>query len=255
MKTPHEAIGLIPSRMASTRLPNKPLLEIAGVPMIVRVYLNAIKSQKLTYVAVCTDSEEIADAIRNVGGNVVMTSPSHQNGTTRIAEAASILSGVGLINDETVIIDIQGDDPLVHPERIDLLVETASQQENAHAIVLSVSNVLKTEMDSPNVVKVIPGERNVVYALTRSNSFPYPFRDSGYPVYKHLSTIAFPFWLLRSFARRPVSRLEETEGIELCRALANGLPILFHFSSPSISVDTPEDLERVRQIVNGSRSD
>lgn len=253
MKKTLKTIGLIPSRMNSTRLPGKPLIEIGGVPMIVRVYQNAVKAKSLERVAVCTDSEEIAAAIRGVGGSVIMTSASHRNGTTRIAEAALSLAYSGEVNDYTIVVDIQGDDPLVCPDRIDALVESASRQENANAIMLSVGNILKTEVSSLNVVKVVPGERNVVYALTRSGSFPSPFRETGYPIYKHLSTIAFPAWLLLTFSRLPTSRLEETEGIELCRALANGIPINYHFSTSTISVDTPEDLEKVRHIVNGHK--
>jgi 3-deoxy-manno-octulosonate cytidylyltransferase (CMP-KDO synthetase) len=236
------AIGIIPCRMESSRLPGKPLALIWGTPMIELVYHAACKSN-LSQVFVATDSGEIRSVIQAIGGEVIMTSPAHKNGTTRIAEAAYHLRD--RINHNATIVDIQGDDPLVSPDRVNELVEAHGKR---RAITVSVGDLSETCRSNPNIVKVVEGHLGRVQTMTRSPDFPHQFRPGIPLVYKHLSTIAFSYASLQEFASLPECEQERMEGIELLRAVYYGIPVYTHHSLPSPSVDTQEDLEYVRSI-------
>ena len=243
------AIGIIPCRMESSRLPGKPLAMIHGKPMIEWVYHAACKSN-LIEIFVATDSEEVRQVIQAARGNVVMTSPEHKNGTTRIAEAAYKLRS--RFDRNTSIVDIQGDDPLVSHDRINALVEDHCNPHRSRSITVSVGELSETCRDNPNIVKVIEGHKNRVQTMTRSPDFPYAFRSGNPLVYKHLSTIAFSYQALQEFVLLPECDQEKMEGVELLRAIYYGVPVHTHHSVPSPSVDTQEDLDYVRSIFPSS---
>lgn len=238
-------IGLIPSRLASTRLPNKALLEIRGLPLIAHTLKRAQLAKSLSDVFVCTDSEEIAEAVSAHGGKAIFTSKEHTNGTERIAEAARNLQA-------DLFVDIQGDEPLIDPDHIDAVVaehERILAGEGGCSIVLPCLRIDSQQAQNPHIVKVVRGARNQVIYLSRA-PVPAPFRGEADKFWKHLSIISFTPEALQQFARTPVARddLEATEGVELLRAVEHGIPIhTIALEGDSFSVDMLEDYYRAVQ--------
>jgi 3-deoxy-manno-octulosonate cytidylyltransferase (CMP-KDO synthetase) len=227
-----KVIGLIPSRLESSRLPNKALLDIEGLPMIVHVLKRTQLSKQLDEVYVCTDSKLIADSVEKHGGSVIYTSPSHINGTERIAEAASSLTG-------DLFVDIQGDEPLIDPSHIDSVV-------NYHKKNLQFEIILPTipllDFNNPHIVKVVKGMNSQVVYLSRA---PVPFNSNEY--LKHLSIISFTPNGLWKFATLPASHNEIIERVELLRAIDYGMTIgTFNLTGDSFSVDVWEDYIRAK---------
>ncbi len=245
MKT--EIVAIIPARYASSRLPGKPLKEIAGKPMIYYVYDRASSAQTLSRVIVATDDESIAQAVRAFGGEVWMTSPHHRTGTDRVTEVARELSA-------PIIVNVQGDEPLLDPRSIDQVVMPLLEDSSLPMSTLRTPFRSPEEVHNPNIVKVVVDQKD--YALYFSRSpIPY-FRNPvpGLPVYKHLGLYAYRRDFLLSFASLPSTPLEQAEGLEQLRVLEHGYRIkVLATDWDSISVDTPEDLERVRQILEAPR--
>ncbi len=233
-------VGLIPVRLESSRLPNKAILEIAGIPMILHVARRAKLSKTLDRVVVCTDSYKICDMCVKNKIEVILTKNTHTNGTERIAEAANILN----LNKETVIVDIQGDEPLLKPYMIDNVANYIMENECFDIVVPFVEIF---EEESPNRVKLIVSNNNVIY-MSRRNA-PYPFlKDTIYK--KQLSIIAFRVDALLKFASNKPTPLEEIEGIELLRAIEIGLKVgTFEEHGETLAVDTIEDYERVQRLM------
>jgi 3-deoxy-manno-octulosonate cytidylyltransferase (CMP-KDO synthetase) len=233
-------IGLIPVRLESSRLPNKAILEIAKIPMILHVVKRAQLSQSLDRVIVCTDSYKICDMCVENEIEVVLTKSVHINGTERIAEAANILN----LDKETIIIDIQGDEPLLKPYMIDNVADYLVKNKDFD-IVVPFIEIFGEESHSR--VKLVASGNNVVY-MSRRN-VPYPFlKDAIYK--KHLSIIAFRIDALSKFAASKSTPLEEIEGIELLRAIEIGLKVgTFEEYGETLSVDTIEDYERVQRLM------
>ncbi|MCB0819419.1 MAG: 3-deoxy-manno-octulosonate cytidylyltransferase [Bacteroidetes bacterium] len=239
--------GIIPARFASSRFPGKPLVEIHGKTMIQRVYEQASKCGRLKQVIVATDDERIFDEISRFGGHVVMTSGHHQSGTDRCAEVAKHLA----LQADDVIINIQGDEPFIDPVQISHLCECFDNpQVNLATLVKSFYSA--SEIPDPNSIKVVCDKNG--YALYFSR-LPIPFqRDENEGAFKlenfvrHIGIYGYRAGTLAELAALQPSFLETSEKLEQLRWLENGYKIMTARSEhESWSIDTPEDLEKVKQ--------
>lgn len=232
---------VIPARYASTRLPGKPLADICGKPMICRVLERASRAQKPEKVIVATDDERIYDAVRTEGGEALMTRADHPTGTDRLAEVAAAYPEVDLI------VNVQGDEPLIEPSVIDELIAPFEMDENLPMATVMVRMDDAAEQLNPNNVKVIVDKLG--YALYFSRSLvPYPRAAAG-PVYKHIGIYAYRRDFLLRYARLEPTPLERAESLEQLRALENGYGIrVLETDCRFVGVDTPEDLALVNKI-------
>lgn len=240
-----KVICVIPARFASTRLPGKPLVEIAGKPMIQHVYERAAEAKLISDLWVATDDQRVFDAVQGFGGQVIMTSCDHCTGTDRLAEVAA------LHQDADIIVNVQGDEPLIVPETIDLVVEPFLQQPELMMTTLKTS-LGEEEYHNPAVVKVVTDRQGFALYFSRS-LIPYP-RDAGkgFAIYKHIGLYAYRRDFLLQFAAMEQTPLERAESLEQLRVLENGFRIkVLETNYPCIGVDTPEDLERVRKLLGG----
>jgi 3-deoxy-manno-octulosonate cytidylyltransferase (CMP-KDO synthetase) len=247
-----KVLGVIPARYKSTRLPAKPLADLLGKPMVQRVYENAQRATHLDSVIVATDDQRIFEAVKAFGGSVVMTDPNHASGTDRVAEVAAG-------TDAALIVNVQGDEPLLDPMMIDECVQAlkdALSDEN-----VGMSTVAKKIGDEgyhdPSVVKLVQDLRGRALYFSRS-LIPYPrFRTEAFGVLEHVGLYAYTRNCLQRLSHTPPGCLEQIEGLEQLRALENGISIQVvqtKSESEMVSVDTPEDLERVRRILaNGAK--
>lgn len=238
------AAAIIPARLAATRLPNKPLADIGGKPMIQHVYERASRASSLSAVIIATPDEAIADAVRAFGGQVAMTSPDHRTGTDRVAEAARALP-----ESVRVIVNVQGDEPLIDPATIDAVA--APLLEDITLMMASVMCPLPEGRESdPNVVKVVCDARGFALYFSRS---PLPYRrsqDAPYSPRQHVGLYAYRRDFLQLFPTLAPTPLEQAESLEQLRALESGVRIVMvETARVPESVDTPEDLERVRTLL------
>ncbi len=233
--------GLIPARLESSRLPRKALSILHGIPMVVHVAKRSALSTTLDEVVVCTDSPKIAQVCVKYNVKVCITPVDCKNGTERILSAKRRLN----IEPNDLIVDIQGDEPLVDPVSIDKVVKHLIEHAEDFGIVLPYIDLCRTM--NKNVVKVVSSKNRVIY-LTRSDA-PYPF-NNDYQLKKHLSIIGFSGKSLELFGELPVGDLETIEGIELLRALEGGMGIYtFKIDADSFSVDVLEDLEKANRAL------
>ena len=240
---------VIPARLASTRLPNKPLADLAGLPMIVRVARRAAASAAHA-VVVATDAPEVAAACKAHGVRALMTRADHPSGSDRLAEAVELL---GLAND-AVVVNVQGDEPLIAPAMIDACAGTLATQPDC--VMATVAHALAdpSEFANPNVVKLVTDKAGRALYFSRA---PIAWwRDgSGAPneALRHVGLYAYRAGFLRQFPLLAVSPLERIESLEQLRVLWHGERIAVHVSAerPGPGVDTPEDLERVRLLLQG----
>ena len=233
---------VIPARYASTRLPGKPLADIVGKPMIQHVYERSAQATIPQQVVVATDDEKVFQAVQQFGGKVVMTSSEHQTGTDRLAEVASKYAEVD------VIINVQGDEPLINPKVID---ELAQEFLNDTALQMaSVMSIMDTEdYQNPNVVKVVTDLNNNALYFSRS-LLPYPRVAGKANVYKHIGIYAYKKDFLLKFAKLEPTPLEQSESLEQLRALENGYKIkMIKTKSKFIGVDSIEDLQTVNELL------
>jgi len=229
-------IGLIPCRLNSTRLPNKPIKVIEGLPMFAHVYFRSQLSD-LDDIYVCTDSEEISSIAKSLKINCIMTNSDHKNGTERCGEAAQILN----LNDDDLIIDIQGDEPLVNPNHINSV--TVNFLLKKCDIMVPFLNCEDT--NNQNIVKILAAPNGEVLYMSRSD-IPNFFRNSE-SLKKHLSIIAFTKKSILKFCKLPPSKYELMEGIELLRAIENKLDVqTMELEGETRAVDTYDDLLYVR---------
>ena len=237
--------GVIPARYASTRFPGKPLALIHGKPMIQWVYERSLAAD-LQRVVVATDDQRIMDAVRNFGGEAVMTSPHHQSGTERCAEVADTLR----LSPDDVVVNIQGDEPYIRSEAINLLIKQF--QDNSVQIATLAKEFLPEENpENPNMVKVTFSVTGKALTFSRS-PLPY-YRNTEVPRihYKHIGIYAYRYGTLRDIVRLPLSTLENAEKLEQLRWLENDYPIrVVPCDYESIAIDTPEDLVRAEQITD-----
>lgn len=238
--------GIIPARFASTRFPGKPLVEIHGKTMIQRVYEQASKAN-LDAVIVATDDEKIANHVKQFGGNVVLTSTAHPTGTDRCKEALDIWSAQHQIQFDAVI-NIQGDEPYIHPEQINLLAQAFQDKNTQLATLIKPLNNLR-DLENPGIIKV--SFRNDLRALYFSRSIiPYPRTSSveealaNKSFYKHIGMYGYRADILAEITKLQQTPLELLESLEQLRWLENGYEIkLIETNIETRSVDTPNDLQ------------
>lgn len=242
-------LAVIPARYASTRLPGKPLISIAGKPMIERVWERARRASLVSRVIVATDDERIAKTVKSFGGEVVLTRADHRSGTERVAEVAAAHPDV------EIVVNIQGDMPLIEPAAIDAAIEAVRSDEDVRLGTLAVPITNPAEIMDPNVVKtVLDFDGNALY-FSRA---PIPWvRDRQGPVHakhlKHLGLYVFRREALLEFATFPQGDLERIEQLEQLRWLENGYRIrVAETEYKSVEVDTPEDVKRVEQALAGA---
>jgi 3-deoxy-manno-octulosonate cytidylyltransferase (CMP-KDO synthetase) len=238
---------VIPARLASTRLPNKPLADIAGLPMIVRVAQRAALS-KASRVVVATDAPEVREACAAHGVQALMTRADHPSGSDRLAEAVDLLG----LKDADLVVNVQGDEPLIAPGMIDACAQRLA--DNPDCVMATVGHALDDagEFANPNVVKLVMDAAGRALYFSRA---PIPWwRDgAGAPrdALRHVGLYAYRAGFLRRFPQLAASPLEQTESLEQLRVLWHGERIAVHVSAekPGPGVDTPEDLARVRALL------
>lgn len=233
-----KAIGIIPARYEATRFPGKPLYPIFGKPLVRHVYERASLAKSLSDVVVATDDKRIFEAVKEFGGKPVMTSPNHPTGTDRIAEVASGL-------DCDLVVNIQGDEPLMDPALIDRAVNVFSSKPDFK--FGSAMTIIENEEDvnNPNVVKVVVGAGGQALYFSR---YPIPYRRkaNAQPVYQHIGFYVYRRDFVIEYAAMPPTPLEITESLEQLRALENGIRIdMIETNYRGIGVDAPEDVARI----------
>lgn len=244
-----DPLVLIPARLAATRLPNKPLADIAGDPMIVHVWRRAVEAG-IGPVAVATDAPEIAEAVTRAGGQAVMTRSDHASGSDRLFEAVEKLDPEGR---HDVVVNVQGDLPTVDPRAI--AASIAPLSDTAVDVSTLVAVITRDEeRTNPNVVKMVgsevsPGRFRALY-FTRATA---PYGDG--PLYHHIGLYAYRRKALQRFVGLPASPLEQREKLEQLRALEAGMRIdAVVVDDVPLGVDTPHDLERAREIIAARRT-
>jgi len=239
-------IAIIPARYQSTRLPGKALADIGGHPMIEHVYRRASSASSVSSVLVATDDERILEAVRGFGGVACMTSADHQSGTDRLAEVAAELGA-------DIIVNVQGDEPLIEPAMIDEAIEPLLADPLVVMSTLRRRIDNESELKNPNVTKVVVDREG--YALYFSRA-PIPFTRNGNAAaraWRHVGLYVYRRDCLLQLAALPQSELERSEALEQLRALEHGIRILaVETQHDSIGVDTAEDLERVRRLMAGA---
>lgn len=246
---------IIPARYASTRLPRKPLLDIAGKPMIQHVWEKA-QQAGAKRVIVATDHAEIAQVVENFGGEVCLTSDKHNSGTERLAEVIDKMA----IADDEIIVNIQGDEPLIPPVIVAQVAENLDRHQVNFA-TLAVKLTSKEELLNPNVVKTLTDTNGMALYFSRS---PIPFpRDqfatlddafvAAQNYLRHIGIYAYRSGFIKQYVTWQPTALEQLESLEQLRALWYGEKIHLDLAkeAPQVGVDTAEDLERVRQILAG----
>ena len=241
-------IGVIPARYKSSRFPGKPLADICGKPMIWWVYQQCLKVEDFDSVYVATDDDKIFDACNKLNINVIMTSDKHPTGTDRIGEVARKIPA-------DLIVNIQGDEPLLEPETIQAAIKPFYKDDN-----LQITNLMTKIKDPVDVVnftvpKVITNKDGIGVYLTRSTA-PYPKGKIGYAYYKQVCVYGFKPEALDFFCKYGEqygkAKVEAIEDIEILRFIENGYKVQYvEVESDTVAVDTPNDLEKVREIVKG----
>jgi len=243
-------VCIIPSRYESSRFPGKPLADLCGKPMIQHVYERVLTSKIVSSAAVATDDQRIFEAVRTFGGHAVMTSAEHKSGTDRIAEAVSGLD----LEDTDIVVNIQGDQPLFEPAQIEEVVRPLLDDPSVPMSTLIYKIVRPEEINHPNAVKTVFDHEHFAIYFSRAT---IPFvRDKGQAVsyYKHHGIYAYRRDFLHTFTRLPVGVLEKLEALEQLRAIEYGYRIkVVETLYDSVEVDTPQELDRVRSIINKQR--
>ena len=225
-------LGLIPARLKSTRLKNKVLLKLGNFPLLYHVYKRACLSKKLDEVIVCCDDKKIQDAMKIHGVPTILTSKKHQNGTERIFEGYKKLK-----KKYDLIVDIQGDEPLIKPSHIDDVINFHLKNNDADIILPTISVKI---FNNYNLVKVVKNEKNFVLYISRQD-VPYS-KSKKKKINKHLSIISFKPKALLDYNKSKKGLLEKNESVELLRALEIGLKIKsFELNGDSFSVDVKKD--------------
>jgi 3-deoxy-manno-octulosonate cytidylyltransferase (CMP-KDO synthetase) len=241
-------VALIPARLASTRLPDKALADIGGSPMVVLVARRA-RAAGAERVAVATDSERIAEAVRQAGFEAVMTSPDHPSGTDRLAEAARLLG----LSDETIVVNVQGDEPLIAPALLRAVAARLAASPDCAMATAAHPIRDAAELANPNVVKVVLDRAGRALLFSRA---PIPFdrdRTVTFPGHalRHIGLYAYRTRFLLAYPALERAPIEQLESLEQLRALWHGERIAVEVTdaAPAPGVDTPADLARVRALV------
>jgi 3-deoxy-manno-octulosonate cytidylyltransferase (CMP-KDO synthetase) len=265
IKPQKTAVAIIPTRLASSRLPGKALIEIAGKPMICWVAERAQAARNVDRVLVATDSQEIFEAVRRNGFESVLTDPNHASGTDRIAEVAA------RILEAEIVVNVQGDEPMIAPETIERAVDAMAQEleKNAGAGIVTSWEPIESSDDllNPDLVKVVLDDAGYAVYFSR---LPIPFPRDAVKRHgsieqalgkepellklfrKHTGLYVYRRDVLLEFTKWPQTQLERTEALEQLRALEHGVKIrVIEASGTSTGVDTPEDLAKVRRVLEG----
>lgn len=245
---------VIPARMASSRLPDKPLADIGGLPMVVRVAQRALQSEA-SQVVVAADDERIVAACTTHGVQALLTRQDHLSGSDRLAEACQLLG----LPDDAVVVNVQGDEPLIPPALINEVVRVLSERPDASMSTAAHAIGSVEEFTNPNVVKVVMDARQMALYFSRA---PIPWwregqSDSGFKALpspaplRHIGIYAYRAGFLALFPTLPPAPIETMESLEQLRALWHGHRIAVHVTpeAPGPGVDTPQDLARVRSLI------
>lgn len=242
-------LAVIPARYASTRFPGKPLADIGGKTMIQRVYEQVLRSKRVLKAVVATDDERIFEHVRGFGGDVRMTSAHHPSGTDRCAEVARQFP------EAQFVLNVQGDEPFVQPEQIDLLADTLTGNSGFSIATLAKRIEQAETLFSSNVVKVVFSKKSGAIYFSRQ---PIPFVRgaateqwlSQHVFYKHIGLYGFRSTVLQDIARLSPTPLERAESLEQLRWLENGWRIVVGITEmETVGIDAPEDLEKIRGII------
>ncbi len=238
-------LGVIPARYASTRLEGKPLKNIEGHTMIEWVYKRSLKSQ-LDKVVVATDDIRIYEEVKRFGGEVAMTRNNHENGTSRIAEV------VENYKDYDVIINIQGDEPLIEISMINSLIEAFKKEPSLIMGTLKHKLHTMNEIENPNVVKVVTDKNDYAIYFSRS-IIPYPRNLNICNYYKHIGIYGYKSTFVKEYSELEKTPLESSESLEQLRVLENGYKIkVLETTYEIIGVDTEQDLFKVREYIKNN---
>ena len=240
--------AFIPARFQSSRFPGKPLAPIAGKPMIQHVWERAVSCGGLSEVVVATEDERIAACVAEFGGKAVMTDGFHRSGTDRICEAA-LKTGV---RDDDIVVNIQGDQPLLRSSSITQLVEPLAADPAISMSTLKWKIRDRADVANPNHVKVVTDARGFAIYFSRHPIPYYRDRDREEVHYKHLGLYAYRMRFLATYTRLPEGPLESAEKLEQLRALEHGYPIkVVETPYNSIEVDVPADIRKVEKSIPG----
>jgi 3-deoxy-manno-octulosonate cytidylyltransferase (CMP-KDO synthetase) len=242
--SPLTIVAVIPARYASSRLPGKPLADLDGRPMIEHVYRRVTASKILSDVIVATDDLRIATRVNDFGGKVRLTRPTHETGTDRLAEVAASL-------DCDVVVNVQGDEPLIDPRALDELVAPFAADRTVQMTTLYRRIHDPAELTNPNITKVVLDRGGFALYFSRS---PIPHvrdpRGGWPPLYRHIGLYAYRRSVLLVLASLEPTPLERAEALEQLRALEHGIRIkAVETSHESLEVNTPEDLDQVRRLL------
>ncbi|MDI9371008.1 MAG: 3-deoxy-manno-octulosonate cytidylyltransferase [Synergistaceae bacterium] len=241
-------LGVIPARYASTRLPAKPLADVCGKTLVQRVYERASESGVLDRLVVATDDERIMEAVRGFGGEAVLTSPDHPDGTSRVAEAVRPF-------DCDIVLNIQGDEPLLDPVMVEEAANLLVEDETALSATLCSPLSNQALLDDPSAVKVVRDLRGFALYFSRSLIPFVRVSEGAPPVYEHIGIYSFRRDFLYRFVSLPPTPLSRAESLEQLKILEHGYNMKVGVTCGAKlgpSVDTPEDLEEVRRIIRGA---
>lgn len=250
--TPLKILAVIPARFLSTRFPGKVIAPLAGKPLVLHAYQRACEASLVTEAVIATDDAKVVEALTPYGAQVVMTRPDHPSGTDRIAEVAEA-------SDADIIVNVQGDEPLIDPATIDAAIRPLLESDGVPMATVRHRITDPQDVADPNVVKVVCDARGRALYFSRS---PIPCvrdaRDGDQrqpPYWQHVGLYAYRRAFLLAYGQMAPTPLEKLEKLEQLRALENGYPIaVVETEYRSIGVDTPEDLERVRRILESQVS-
>jgi 3-deoxy-manno-octulosonate cytidylyltransferase (CMP-KDO synthetase) len=239
-----KVLGIIPARYASSRFPGKPLIDLKGKSMIQRVYEGASKSAKIDLLLVATDEQRIVDEVKRFGGNVEMTETSHCSGTDRCAEVAARHT------DFDIVINIQGDEPLVDYRQLDLLIQSF-EDESVKIATLATRKISIDDINNPNRIKIVLKENNTALYFSRS---PIPnttnTSQKDFPFLKHIGLYGFKMGTLISITKLPPTLIEKTESLEQLRWLFYNYPItIIQTDIETPNIDSPEDMHLVISLL------
>ena len=236
-------IGVIPARFSSARFAGKVLADLGGKPVVQHVWENAKKSKLLDDLIIASDDERVLKAARDFGAKAVYTSPDQPSGSDRLIEVINPI-------DVKVVINIQGDEPMIKSEMIDDLARAILDDKDVYMATLAKKIEDKNEIENPNVVKVVKDKNGFALYFSRS-VIPYRRHETMPMYYKHIGIYAYTKDFLFQFTNLQKSYLEMTEGLEQLRVLENGYKIkVIETKFDTIGIDTPEDLERARAVLD-----
>ena len=240
----NKIVGVIPARYGSSRFPGKVLADISGKSMIQRVYERASLSKTLSELVVAVDDPRVLEKVEEFGGKAILTGAEHQSGTDRIAEVVEKVPA-------DIVVNIQGDQPLLDPNMIDEAVLPMIDNPDIHMSTLK-QEIGKEDFDDPGVVKVVVDDNNFALYFSRS-LIPYPRHDQNLRVFEHVGLYVYRKDFLLKISKMPMGYLEQIESLEQLRVLEKGYKILVVETktdrNSGVSVDTPQDLDRVNKIL------